>query len=223
MILLGYILYTYDRDFFSNIDTEEKAYWLGFIAADGNVSKTMKNMRINLNIRDKEHLEKFRQSICGNQPIKENIRGKNYSVYIDMNSKKICEDLQKYGITPNKSLTLDVAFNLIPQALIHHFIRGYFDGDGSINLYTRPPYFYEEWELSFISTKKMLLFFQKEFGIFHKLYTCGNNYRFGYRSKKDIEKAIHYMYEDATIYLDRKYEKVLRFLTPPETTKRHPE
>ena len=136
--------------------------------------------------------------------------------------KKICEDLQKYGITPNKSLTLDVAFNLIPQALIHHFIRGYFDGDGSINLYTHPPYFYEEWELSFISTKKMLLFFQKEFGIFHKLYTCGNNYRFGYRSKKDIEKAIHYMYEDATIYLDRKYEKVLRFLTPPETTKRHP-
>lgn len=222
MILLGYILYTYDRDFFSNIDTEEKAYWLGFIAADGNISKTMKNMRINLNIRDKKHLEKFRQSIGGNQPIKENIREKNYSVYIDVNSKKICEDLQKYGITSNKSLTLDVVFNLIPQALIHHFIRGYFDGDGSINLYTRPPYFYEEWELSFISTEKMLLFFQKEFGIFHKLYTCGNNYRFGYRSKKDIEKVIHYMYKDATIYLDRKYEKVLRFLKPPETTKRHP-
>lgn len=220
---MSYILYTYDRDFFFDIDTEEKAYWLGFIAADGNISKTMKNMRINLNIKDKNHLEKFRQSIRGNQPIKEIIREKNHSVYIDMNSKKICKDLYKYGITPNKSLTLDVAFNLIPKALIHHFIRGYFDGDGSINLYTRPPYFYEEWELSFISTEKVLLFFQKEIEIPHKLYACGNNYRFGYRSKKDIEKAIHYMYKDATIYLDRKYEKVTRFLTPPETTKRHPE
>ena len=219
---MGKALYEYNRDFFSTIDTEEKAYWLGFISADGNVSKTMKNMRINLNIKDKAHLEKFRESISGNQPIKESIREKNHSVYIDMNSKKICSDLQKYGVTPNKSLTLNVHFDLIPQQLIHHFIRGYFDGDGSINLYTRPPYFYEEWELSFISTEKMLLFFQKQFGISHKLYSCGKNYRFGYRSKKDIESAIHYMYDDATIFLDRKYEKALKFLTPPETTKRHP-
>lgn len=219
---MGYTKYNYDRSYFEIINSEEKAYWLGFIAADGNVAKKMNSMRINLNEIDKKHLEKFRESIKGNQPIKDSIREKNHSVYIDMNSNKVCKDLFKYGITPKKSLTLDINFKLIPQKLIHHFIRGYFDGDGSINVYRRPPYYYDEWELSFISTKKVLLAFQEFIGISHKLYSCGNNYRFCYKSKKDIEKAILYMYDNANIYLDRKYEKIQEFLMPSETTKEHP-
>lgn len=219
---MGYTKYNYDRSYFKTIDTEEKAYWLGFIAADGNVAAKMNNMRINLNIIDKNHLEKFRKSINGNQPIKENIREKNYSVYIDMNSQEVCKDLEKYGITPKKSLTLDIKIELIPENLINHFIRGYFDGDGSINYYTRPPYYRSEWELSFISTQKVLLKFQEYFGIPHRLYSCGNNFRFCYKSKKDIEKVLKYMYNNSTIYLERKYQKSQDFLKPSETTKKQP-
>lgn len=73
---MGYIKYNYNRRFFQNIDTEEKASWLGFIAADGNVASAMNTSRIELNIRDKDHLEKFRKSILGDMPIKESIREK---------------------------------------------------------------------------------------------------------------------------------------------------
>lgn len=79
---MGYIKYNYDRNYFETINSEEKAYWLGFIAADGNVAKKMNSMRINLNEIDRKHLEKFRESIKGNQPIKDSIREKNHSVYI---------------------------------------------------------------------------------------------------------------------------------------------
>ena len=219
---MGYTKYTYNRDYFETIDSEEKAYWLGFIAADGNVATKMNSMRINLNEIDRDHLKKFKKSIEGNQPIKDSIREKNHSVYIDMNSNKVCRDLLKYGVTPRKSLTLDINFDLIPDNLIHHFIRGYFDGDGSINVYHRAPYYYDEWELSFISTEKVLLAFQKFIGVPHKLYRCGNNYRFCYKGKKDIEKAILYMYDNANVYLDRKYKKVQDFLKPSETTKERP-
>ena len=106
-------MYKYDKNFFEIIDTEEKAYWLGFIAADGNIREDLHKMRIELNIRDKKHLEKFRSAIHGNMPIKEWIRHKNHSCYIEVNSVKLCKDLLQYGVTPNKSLTLEILFDKI--------------------------------------------------------------------------------------------------------------
>ena len=217
---MGYIKYHFQRDYFKVIDSEQKAYWLGFIAADGCVGTHMNTVRIDLKSTDKTHLEKLRSSIHGDQPIVSSHRGA--SCYLDMNSKDMVQDLIRYGITPNKSLTLDINFDLIPFDLLHHFIRGYFDGDGSINYYTRAPYWYDEWELSFISTAKVLLKFQELFNKPHKLFACGNNFRFCYKSKQDIKEVLEYMYQDATIYLDRKYEKVLNFLKPSETTKEQP-
>lgn len=216
---MGYTKYSYNRRFFEKVDTEDKAYWAGFIAADGNVASRMNNSRIELNIRDYHHLEKFRDALEGNMPIRESIRPNNHSCYIDVNSKDYCQDLVELGITPQKSLTLDVNFSKISDELIHHFIRGYFDGDGSLNYYTRPPYYYDEWELSFISTKKMLRFFQEQFGISHNLYSCGKNFRFCYKGQNDIQHCLDYMYNDATIYLDRKYEKYLDFINPQRLPK----
>ena len=217
---MGYTKYTFSRDYFKEIDTEEKAYWLGFIAADGCIGTNRNTIRVDLKVADKNHLEKLRTSISGNQPIVEAHGGA--SAYIDMNSKGMVEDLLQYGLTPNKSLTLNINFDLIPEPLIHHFIRGYFDGDGSINYYTRAPYWYDEWELSFVSTQAVLLKFQEYFNKPHKLFTCGKNFRFCYKSKQDIKEVLEYMYQDASIYLDRKYQKVLEFLKPSETTKKHP-
>lgn len=54
-------MYHYNKEYFKQIDTPEKAYWLGFIAADGNVRKDLLKLRIELNIRDYHHLEKFRE------------------------------------------------------------------------------------------------------------------------------------------------------------------
>lgn len=204
-------MYKYNKQFFNNINTEEKAYWAGFIAADGNIRKDFLKMRIELNIQDYNHLEKFRKSIEGNNPIKESVRPNNHSCYIDVNCKEMCLALNDLGITPKKSLTLDINIKKIPKDLRRHFIRGYFDGDGSLNNYKRENYNYLEWELSFISSNKFLNQILKELNKERKLYSCGNNYRFCFKSKKDIFEIIEYLYKDATIYLDRKYEKVLKF------------
>ena len=75
-------MYKYDKQFFNKIDNEEKSYWAGFIAADGNIRKDFLKMRIELNIKDYSHLEKFKKSINGNNPIKESIRPNNHSCFI---------------------------------------------------------------------------------------------------------------------------------------------
>ena len=126
-------MYKYNKKFFNNIDTEEKAYWAGFIAADGNVRKDFLKMRIELNIQDHAHLEKFRKNIEGNNPIKESIRPKNHSCYIDINCKELCIALNDLGITPKKSLTLKFNYDLLPNIYLKDFLRGLWDGDGSFS------------------------------------------------------------------------------------------
>ena len=142
-------------------------------------------------------------------PIKESLRAKNHSCYIDLNSVKICKDLCKIGIVPNKSLVLNINFSLIPKGLIRHFIRGYFDGDGSICHTIQDNKI--RWQISFIGTKDFLTFFLKEFNKNHQLSSCGNNFRFNFSRFNDVKDIVNYMYDDCTIYLDRKYQKILEF------------
>lgn len=202
-------MYKYNRNFFESINTESQAYWAGFIAADGNVRKDFLKMRIELNIKDKNHLFKLREDIQGDMPIKESVRTNNHSCYIDLNSIDICKDLNKLGITPNKSLSLDINFNLIPVSLISHFIRGYFDGDGSLCHTVMDGKI--RWQVNFIGTEKFLkdimFYIQKE----HCISTCGSNYRFNFSKFEDVKDITDFMYKNATIYLDRKYEKYLEF------------
>lgn len=202
--------YEYNKNFFENIDTEEKAYWLGFIAADGNIRKDFHKLRIELNIQDKQHLEKFRSAIQGNMPIKEWIRLKNHSCYIEINSVKMCKDLFQYGITPNKSLSLRIDFEKIPQELQHHLIRGYFDGDGSLNMYEKDGY--EYWEINFIGTQHFLTYIMDFFNKKHKISTCGNNFRFNFKKGEDIKDILDILFNNATTFLDRKKEKYDKFM-----------
>lgn len=204
-------MYKYNRQFFNKIDDEEKAYWAGFIAADGNIRKDFLKMRIELNIQDYSHLEKFKKSIQGENPIIESIRPKNHSCYIDVNCKEFCLALNNLGITPKKSLTLKIDFDLIPKELRNHFIRGYFDGDGSINKYLRKDKDCYEWEISFISSKDFLNQILEELNKKRNFYSCGNNFRISFKAKQDIEDIINYLYKDATIYMDRKIEKANEF------------
>lgn len=146
-------------------------------------------------------------------PIVEKERLKNnHSCRIDVNCRELCEDLNQLGITPNKSLTLNVDMERIPKNLRHHFIRGYFDGDGSLNCYQRENATYLEWELSFISSEIFLNEILVELDKKRKFFSCGQNYRFCFKSKQDIYEVLSYLYADATIFLDRKHEKMQEFM-----------
>lgn len=143
-------------------------------------------------------------------PINESIRENNHSCYIDLNSKQIGKDLVNLGITPNKSLTLDINFNMIPNELIHHFIRGYFDGDGSISHTDQDGII--RWQISFIGTEKFLNYLMNFFNRYHQLSTCGKNFRFNFSKFVDVKHILSIMYNDATIYLERKFLKSQEFL-----------
>lgn len=100
--------------YFSKIDTEEKAYWLGFIAADGCVFERPNcgsTLSFSLNIKDRGHLEKFLKDIKSSALIKEK-SGSGYGentliASLTINSTQLVNDLKKYGIVPKKSLVLN--------------------------------------------------------------------------------------------------------------------
>ena len=124
--------YPRNEYYFSKIDTEEKAYWLGFLYADGCVHSN--NNEISINITDKEHIEKFKTAIGAvNHKITEtnDKRFPNAKTLYQFTIKdeQLHKDLIQWGCVPQKSLLLTKIPN-IPRDFISHFIRGYFDGDG---------------------------------------------------------------------------------------------
>lgn len=199
------------RDFFKVIDSEEKAYWLGFIAADGNVSADYSKCTIELKRSDKEHLKKFNRNFNNYYKVADYAHNEYLSSRIMISSKQCCLDLVQYGIIPNKSLTLNVKTELIPENLIRHYIRGYFDGDGSI--YCSHPnrtsgYNYDEWGCNFVGTKEMLTFFKEYLKLDVPVRQKGNIFELDVGGTLLTYEVVNYLYDEATVYLDRKKEKV---------------
>jgi hypothetical protein len=123
-------LINFDENYFETIDAEEKAYFLGFISADGCVIERNGNCRvlsIHINKQDIDILEKFKKEINYEGEIS---MGKSRSrmCTIFCTSMKMFNDLSKYNVTPRKSRILK--FPKLPENMIHHYMRGYFDGDG---------------------------------------------------------------------------------------------
>lgn len=140
---------SFDYNFFENINTENKAYWLGYIYADGYISgpdhgKHEYKLSLSVSGRDVDHLNKFKTDIKSDHKliyIPENkVKYKNKdSLYIrkptyrlDIYDKKLYYDLLNKGLCQRKSLVLKFPINIVPEIFIKDFIRGYFDGDGSI-------------------------------------------------------------------------------------------
>lgn len=204
--------YYYNDNIFENIDTEEKAYWLGFLYADGYVRVRKDNsseLRLKLSIVDKQHLIKFKEfiSIDVNIPIVYNEYKNSKSYKISINSNKLVNDLINLGCVNRKSKIIKFP-NFLSQDLISHFIRGYFDGDGSIS------YSDKQIGLNFVSGSQDFL---KEIATKLALFTgcktanlvgSAESYKYiQFSSKDDLYKLYDYFYNNSTIYMDRKKEK----------------
>lgn len=211
--------YNCNDQFFKNIDTEEKAYWLGFIYADGYISDI--NLGITLAEIDKSHLAKFSNSIDSTYPI----NTYKYSGYRDVfgsrvliKSEILIKDLISHGVFYNKSLTLLPPKN-IPEYLIMHFLRGYMDGDGSISI-SKTKYG-PSFRLRFDGTTEMLTWIQSIFKTNSKLQKrnkndCKNSYSLDYGGNPSVLSKLNLIYNNANVFLDRKYEryKMLQSLYP---------
>jgi intein-encoded DNA endonuclease-like protein len=127
---VDFLEYSLNHNYFNIIDSPEKSYLLGLLFADGCVS--YENNTINLVSNDLDLIEFFRESIKCNKDIYKNPNHK-LAYTFSFCSPKIKNDLINLGCVPRKSLILEFPnYNQVPEKVMSHFIRGYFDGDGSM-------------------------------------------------------------------------------------------
>lgn len=210
-------------DFFEKIDTEEKAYFLGFIYADGNLSKNQAQISISLQNIDFYILERMANLIYSSDPTfyKCGSNSTGFSFF----DKKIYKDLLNFGLHPNKSLTLTFPTNLIENEFLNHFIRGYFDGDGSTHLaFQKKGRKSAKFIADFLGTKEFLNqlseIIRKECGLDLKFYaTSSKVFMLRSASIEGAKTLYNYMYRNATMFLTRKKEKFELFFKIKEDEK----
>lgn len=194
--------YDLECDFFKNIDTEEKAYFLGLLLADGHISK---NDIIMLTLHDKDVIEKYQHAIKTNTPIKIDRYG-NYQ--LNIGCKEMAEDLRRIGLHNRKSYSLDFnkVLSYVPEKLENHFVRGMFDGDGSIKIYKYDYVKNPQYHFGYTGLKEVVDYIKSYFDIHTKTvkesditYTCVSS------CKETINHIYKILYNNATIYMDRKY------------------
>lgn len=220
-------VYTLDENYFQTINTDDKAYWAGFIAADGCIYQpkdTRQDMlSISLKLADIHHLEKFASSIKTDKKISivENSSRKGYFFCnLQLSSNKISQDLQKINILPRK--TYNPKMPIISKELVPAFLRGYFDGDGSISrtIQENKLYAVSVTLVGFNPLITQLKEIIESYGIRMGITfdTKGKYTHPGFctiycKNKKDKNNFLHLIYDDATIYLDRKYELAQQYFS----------
>ena len=202
--------YKYNNDFFEYIDTEEKAYWLGFIYADGYIGKTGRTLEIGLKASDKKHLHKITKVICPDLSVTHRKINKHSACRVIMSSKDLVTNLIKHGCVNAKSMI--ITFPNIPKDLTRHFLRGYFDGDGCISGQLIS---FHSGSLVFLETIQKLL---KENIEGYSEVTIHKDKRSNSRvlQKGTINVSLpilKWLYADSSVYLDRKYRKFLKLLS----------
>jgi hypothetical protein len=204
-----------DECLFDNIDNEWKSYFLGLMFADGNVRKPECGWRASISLQeeDKYILDKISIFIYEGDKLKytkpktfkrnDGKISKHSGMYtLGINSKKIVNKLIEHGCFPKKSLTLDWPTN-VPDNLLNHFIRGYFDGDGGVSSKV----------ISFISSdlfcQKLKKILDEKLHINIKLRKrpCEKISRLYLHKMKENEILYNYLYENATLFLERKRSK----------------
>lgn len=207
--------YFIDERFFDEIDTEEKAYFLGFLYADGyNDEKGI--IHLTLQEKDVEILKKLKKIIKSDKPlryIKKNIGQNAYSLNIE--NKHISNKLKELGCTKGKSLTLQFP-EWLDEKLYNHFIRGYFDGDGSIGKYQNIKYnnynyvFTLEGNKDFLEMVQNILIKKFNFNktkFYQKHKGRKSSVSLRYCGREQLNIIMEWLYKDANIYMERKYNE----------------
>lgn len=219
----GCLVRKYDKDesFFEKIDTEEKAYSLGFIVADGNININNGLIKIDQKTENDDVLEKIKDALHYSNTLKHyhqkthfnNIKYDSYMSRLNISSRKMVQDILKYGITENKSNTLTINFNLIPKKYYRDLIRRLLDGDGCISISDKA------WNVNFTSSSNMInqinMIITEEFKdittyIYHRNPKNMDNATLLIRNKKSIVQVLNWLYKDSKIYQNIKYSKYLK-------------
>lgn len=214
--------YNHNIKYFDNIDTEEKAYLLGFFIADGYIENN-RRVCFNNSIDDLEAIELARKEISPESKIIYSNKQKGVKFRKEQSTFRIASEqlanvlINKYKIINAKTFdsTFKFDFNLIPEELVRHFIRGFFDGDGSVSFYkTKSTLFFN---FSFVFTSELFCnqfadIFENKFLLKRVIYKHEGktanwlSLRFNCfgRRVKVIKEIYDYLYKDSTCFLTRK-------------------
>ena len=215
--------YKLNIDFFDEIDTEEKAYILGFLYADGYNNEKKGEISLCLKESDKDILLKITKILQPEKPLSYKVykqkaggfenRENQYSISIS--NKHMSNQLAKLGCPQAKTFLLTFpTVEQVPEYLQRHFIRGYFEGDGCISGKKYPAIDIVGTSEFLASLQEVLInnlkFSKTKLAIRHK-DRINNIVALRYGGINQIKNFRHYLYHDSTIYLDRKHNKIFSY------------
>lgn len=214
-------VHTFDEHFFDKIDTEEKAYFLGYLFADGCILQDRHyTIRLNLHEKDRAILERFKELIRSTAPL---YRFNTLNQFcLQVTSKHAWHRLKQLGCVPRKTLILKYPRHLLPE-LERHFIRGYFDGDGTVGIYQQnsirngKKLQHPKVAASLLGTKNFCAgvakTLKRDLNMVPTIYQTsegnGRIAKLGVGGPQLTLQFLGYLYEGATIYLERKFQKYL--------------
>lgn len=203
------VKYSCDHRFFQTIDTEEKAYWLGFFTADGSV-RPPNGIALCIALKDGDHVHQFAKALCASYPIEDRLKRKWPMTEIAFRSTQMTADLSHYGIVPNKGQT--VPWPILGNEFVRHYLRGAIDGDGSFYVSRKQVGMMLASNLDYLTDCQNLL--MQIFGFKRtKISKAGKKVGIRcmkYGGNRQLLPFFNYLYADATIYLPRKRDIVLR-------------
>jgi len=193
----GAIRYRFDVNYFRSIDTDAKAYWLGLLAADGCV--TDRSVALSLKYSDAAHVRAFKDELAANQPVYRSRDMAGLLIY----SIAFAKSLAARGLVRRKTKRL--IFPDIPDRLAPAFIRGYFDGDGSI--YTTVAGTETRWIAEFCGTEMMMRGVRARLDVLNVpgyLYSRRNGMWITRYQNMSVRWLRDVLYENASVWLPRK-------------------
>ncbi len=201
------------QDAFASVEEEVTAYWLGFLYADGSVwvrrDGAEKQLRVFLKASDRLHLEKLANWLDASSLVKQDRR--YGTVGFSLYSKQLADDLIALGCTPRKSLELglDVPTAHMSPNLVHHFIRGFFDGDGTVHAGDGSPVLGFCGQSSFLSTIESIILVGVGASGTMFAHSRGKQVVYLiYRGAGKLRPVAEWLYKDASVWLLRKREQV---------------
>jgi hypothetical protein len=224
--------YDFNQNFFDEINTEEKAYWLGFIWCDGSVISSASNslsVKVSLSEVDDGHLVKLKEVLDADHPIHYYEIAQGYGsafreARLNIGNTHFGKTLREvYGMIPYRTDPY-MAIERVPDNLMRHFIRGVYDADGSISLYyaqekdCRNPTM--KMSLQLYTTEVLIDFIQGYF-VTERLRETktktikrhkgrdGHATGLNISGTNQVVGILEYLYGDSSVHLERKYNKFL--------------
>lgn len=199
--------------YFDKIDSHEKAYFLGLIAADGCIYKGDSDnsyvFQINLSQKDRDILFEMQKAFDTDYPVIDFVDAANkYLTKLKISNTKFCKNLMKHGIRPHKTESYDFP-EFISEEFINSYLRGFFDGDG--NIYINKKRGPGRARFSIIGNLNFLLGLQRylteKFDIASGIYKCAASTKvknLEVCAGKALHTLYHFMYDGASLFYKRK-------------------